>query len=237
MTPAPAPAPPRLGRAAFFDVDETLVAAKTMVEFWRFWRTRGRPEAAPAADRVLAGLLTLPREEANRGYFRLYRGVHTAELAAAGRDWYAGYRLGPRAMVRATLAALRQHRDRGDRIVLVSGSLRACLEPLAAELSAHLVCTEQEVAPDGRFTGELLRPMIGDCKRQAVTAALTGWDLDPRDCFAYGDHGSDLGMLRAVGNPVAVGEDPVLRRAAGRHGWRVLPAAAGALHPPAPGIG
>ncbi|MFG2298619.1 HAD family hydrolase [Streptomyces sp. NPDC048603] len=220
-------------RAAFFDVDETLVAAKTMVEFSRFWlRRRGSGPCDPTAADVLEELLALPREEANRAYYAHYRGILPAELAEAGLAWYALYRQGPQAMIAPALDALRAHRERGDRIVLVSGSLRACLQPLADELGASLLCTGQEVGADGRFTGTVNRSMIGPGKLRAVTEALGAWRLDPEDCWAYGDHASDLAMLEAVGNPVVVGDDPLLRQAAERHGWPVLPVRTGPLIAP-----
>ncbi|WP_260146620.1 HAD family phosphatase [Streptomyces sp. 2132.2] len=221
-------------RVAFFDVDETILQTKTMIAFWQYWQIH-RPDRGPrdSRDPGLADLLTLPREEANRGYYRLYGGVPSAELAEAGRRWYEEYRRGESVVVIAALNALRRHQRCGDTVVLVSGSMRACLEPVAEELGVDLLlCTEQERTAAGVFTGELLRPMIGPAKAAAVTAAMHALRVDPRDCFAYGDHASDLGMLEAVGHPVVVGGDSVLLAAAraGRVGhWRVLPSTGGPL--------
>ncbi|WP_162824165.1 HAD-IB family hydrolase [Peterkaempfera bronchialis] len=216
--------------AAFFDVDETLLNTKTMAAFWRYWRLHHPaygPQTTPAGLTV-AQLLTLPREQANRGYYQLFRGVKAADLAEAGRCWYEEYRHSDSAVIVTTLAELRNHQARGDTVVLVSGSMRACLEPVVAELGVDLLlCTEQEQTPCGVFTGELLRPMTGPAKARAVTEAMSALEADPRECSAYGDHASDLAMLQAVGRPVQVGCDPVLRAAARAGRWRVLPALAG----------
>ncbi|MFL6126382.1 MAG: HAD-IB family hydrolase, partial [Actinophytocola sp.] len=64
-----------------------------------------------------------------------------------------------------------------------------------------------------------------------VTAVLAEFGADPLDCFCYGDHISDLEMLAAVGNPHVVGGDAELCAHARRHGWPVLPADPGPLHP------
>ena len=48
--------------------------------------------------------------------------------------------------------------------------------------------------------------------------ALTTWE---QDSFAYADSHSDLPLLRAVGNPVAVNPDVALYRVARRHRWPV----------------
>lgn len=211
---------------AFFDVDETLVATKTMLSFWDFWtretetgRFEGRQPLSPAR------LLSLPREEANRAYFRHFAGVPETELLAAGRRWYTAGRGTSVTFLPETLRSLDRHRRRGHRIVLVSGSLHACLDPIAEEIGAdQVLCTEQAATEDGVLTGELVRPMIGDAKARAVEALLDTWDTDARVCHAYGDHPSDLPMLRMVGHPVVVGGHCGLTRIAHDQGWRVIPA-------------
>ncbi|MFH8293629.1 HAD family hydrolase [Streptomyces sp. NPDC018059] len=219
------------GRVAFFDVDETLISGKSMGDFWSHW---ARTAAGSPARCDLAGLLPelprLSRENANRAYYRLFAGVAPARLEEAGRSWYAGYRGRPDAAVVTVLAELRRHQRDGDRVVLVSGSFSACLTPLADDLGVdRVLCTRQITGPDGLLTGEVVRPVIGDGKATAIAEALTDWSVDPASCFAYGDHSSDLPMLRAVGHPVAVGTDPVLVGHARRLDWRRLPVRTGPL--------
>jgi HAD superfamily hydrolase (TIGR01490 family) len=215
-----------IARAALFDVDQTLVHAKTMVEFWRFWTTRWLADRAPdEAHRPIRPLLTLPREEANRGYYRLFRGVAAEDLAEAGRAWYADFMSRGDTLLPDTVRELLRHQARGDRIVLVSGSMHACLDPLARVFGADVLCTEQEVDADGRFTGRLDRSVIGTGRLRTVRAALEAWDIDPAHCSAYADHETDLELLHAVGDPVVVGDDPVLLAVAEAHGWRSLPGA------------
>ncbi|MFC4565147.1 HAD family hydrolase [Nocardiopsis mangrovi] len=220
---------PRL-RAAFFDVDETVITAKSMFDFLRYWMERnggGDTEYEKTAGRLrdLAHNGGLPRTEVNRAYYRLFAGVPMAELTDAGRAWYAEYRERPAAFVAASLDALAAHRRADDLVVLVSGSFRGCLEPIAADLGAHLVlCTEPLAGDDGILTGEVRQPMIGAAKADAVQRTMTELGLDPAGCSAYGDHATDLDMLTRVGRPSVVGEDPVLRDHALGNGWPVLPA-------------
>ena len=47
-------------------------------------------------------------------------------------------------------------------------------------------------------------------------------DIDLAESWAYSDSASDLPMLRAVGNPVAVNPDEELAAVAGHEGWRVM---------------
>lgn len=211
---------------AFFDVDETLVAGKTMREFLRFHLGTAKADArwrglvADAATRV----------EANRRYFRLYAGTRWTDLVEAGREWYAWWSRRPDGYVSGGLRALRHHRATGHAIVLVSGSFLPCLQPLAEHLGAEAVlCTRPEVDPDGVLTGAA-EPMIGRAKAVAAHRLAANWRVPAGHCFAYGDHVSDLDLLTAVGHPTVVGDDPELARHAARHGWPRLPA-----HPvPAP---
>jgi HAD superfamily hydrolase (TIGR01490 family) len=222
---------------AFFDVDETLITAKSMLDFVHhapqtLW------DKAPGYDneqqhREVADLDSLrrlgaSRAEMNRAYYRRYRGIPLARLQKAGRDWYRAYRTRPNAYVAAGLTALARHQQAGHGIVLISGSARPLLDPLAEDLGVDLVlCTEQVVDAQGLLTGEVVRPMIGEAKAAAVTKVMTQLGVPATDCFAYGDHASDADMLQSVGNPVAVGTDPVLARHAQASGWPVLPASPG----------
>ncbi|SEN90176.1 HAD-superfamily subfamily IB hydrolase, TIGR01490 [Actinacidiphila rubida] len=216
-----------VSRAAFFDVDETLVAQKTMFGFLRFHlAAAGRPPADyEGAYRAIQALKDrgATREEANRAYYTLYAGASAAELAAQGRAWYleqrraGGFYHGPGTQ------ALRRHQESGDATVLVSGSFFPCLDPVAEHLGATAVLGTPVVVREGRLTGEVRRPMIGAAKAEAAAAWAAARGIDLAGCHAYGDHSSDLELLRAVGHPVAVGADPVLRAHVARAGGRTLP--------------
>ncbi|MFJ6791624.1 HAD family hydrolase [Streptomyces angustmyceticus] len=227
-------------RAAFFDVDETLLNTKSMFHFLRFWMARQGDDGS-AYDAVMAEVNSqaasgVPRTEINRRYYRRFAGVDHAELTRAGRDWYDAYRREGSAVVVAAWAAARRHALAGDLVALVSGSFRALLEPLAADLGADLIlCSEPLVGEDGRLTGEIRRPMIGAIKADAVRETLAARGLPAEECSCYGDHASDLDMLQVVGDPVIVGADPVLLERAQALDWAVLSAAAGPLRARTPG--
>jgi phosphoserine phosphatase len=74
--------------------------------------------------------------------------------------------------------------------------------------------------------------MIGEAKQAAVSQLLRRSGTRAEECYAYGDHSSDLGLLRAVGDPTVVGNDPVLLEQALAHGWQRLAATAGPLPVP-----
>jgi HAD superfamily hydrolase (TIGR01490 family) len=194
--------------AAFFDVDDTLIRGNSMASFLR--------HAGGNVPEVAAALRGLPRAEANRRYYRQFAGWSAARLAELGRDWFSPELFSP-----PVLDALRAHRAAGERVFLVSGSFFACLDPIAAAVGAQRAFGTRPVVRAGVLTGEVRAPMIDEVKARVVVLVAAALGLDLARCSAYGDHESDLPMLNVVGRPVVVGENPVLRAAARRHGWEV----------------
>ncbi|KJS63170.1 HAD family hydrolase [Streptomyces rubellomurinus] len=214
------------GAAAFFDVDETLVTAKTMFSFLEFhFAATGRPPAVYHRARTGLRLLSdhgLSREEVNRAYYRHYAGAEAADLTRQGEEWFRQQLAGGGFFHLPVLRALERHLAAGDRVVLVSGSFFPCLDPIARHLGAHEALGTPQLIVAGRLTGEVTHPMIGPAKAVAARGWAHTHGLDPTRCTAYGDHATDLPLLRAVGHPVAVGDDPALLAEAARPGGRHL---------------
>ena len=213
-------------RAAFFDVDETVIVVKSMFRFLEFhFERRGLPPSAYERVRdELVGLAAagVPRAETNRRYYRSYAGRRADEVAAQGREWFAAELAAGGLFVAPVLDALAAHRAAGDLVGLVSGSFPPCVDPIAAHVGADLVlCTRPEIV-GGFYTGEVARPAIGEEKGELVRAALAEHGIPAEASSAYGDHISDLPMLEAVGDPVVVGADPALRDVGAQRGWRSI---------------
>lgn len=216
--------------AAFFDVDETLTTVKSMIAFLEYdWAAIGRPAAdvEDAKRRLREVAARTSREEANRAYYRLYAGRSAAELVARGREWFGHELAGGGLFNPSVLGGFERHRRRGDLTVLVSGSFPACLDPIAAHIGAELTIGTMPEVVDGVYTGEVDVPMIGQAKAAAARRVLSAHRIEPRHSYAYADHESDLPLLREVGIPTMVGDDPVLLGHARREHWGRLPGGAG----------
>jgi HAD superfamily hydrolase (TIGR01490 family) len=208
--------------AAFFDVDETLISVKSMFRFLEYHlRVMGAgPDAYPAArDRLLTQAAGTTRAVANRAYYELYAGVSSELLSAHGRAWCAEEISRPAFFHPALVERFRRHRRAGHLTVLVSGSFLACLQPIADHLGADEILCSVPLIADGRYTGAVGRTMIGTTKGMAAGEMMSANGLLPEDCYAYGDHASDLPLLEIVGHPVVVGTDPELAGRAERYGW------------------
>ena len=83
--------------------------------------------------------------------------------------------------------------------------------------------TRYEVDAGGNFTGRLDGPFVyGPGKVEAMQRFADLHEIDLAESYAYSDSLSDLPMLRAVGNPVAVNPDPPLAEIAKAEGWQTM---------------
>ena len=226
MSAAPG-APKAAVEIAFFDVDETLITVKSMFRFLEFhYQERGLPPSVYEEDagalrrRSAAGISRLVT---NREYYRLYADRPREELFAHGRAWFEAELAGGALLHPPVVSALRRHQEQGARIVLVSGSFRPCLEPVAELLGAdEILCSEPEYV-GGYCTGLVEHPVIGVEKGKLARELMRRRAVSPPHAAAYADHASDLDLLRSVGHPVAVGDDMVLGAHVAQVGGDTLP--------------
>ncbi|MFP4438369.1 MAG: HAD family hydrolase [Chloroflexaceae bacterium] len=230
LTPPPATATVRF---AFFDVDETLIRIKSMFSFKEFFQRHYADGTEAARIEQYQQFIRriedyqrrgMRREFINRAYYESYQGQEPERIRTCARAWFSQIRAEISDLyVTQTRGRLHAHQARGEEPVLVSGSSVEILAPVAEELGVqHVLATRLEVK-NGRYTGRILLPqMIGDGKRIAVMNFMETHGASPQECFAYGDHPSDLPLLEAVGNPRIVGEDARMLAVAVERGWEVV---------------
>lgn len=222
--------------AAFFDVDGTVMRTNIThyyvhIATLGFSRTRRVLWTLAAGPKAIHYLLLdkLSRGAFNRVFYRNYRGLEASRVRAlAGEIFTAVMR--PR-LYPGALAAIAAHRGRGERIVLVTGSIDFLIAPLARHLGVRAEDTIAVTLAErnGRFTGELTGPPLSEEeKARAVRDYAAREGIDLAAATAYGDSGADLPMLAAVGHPVLVNPSPKLARLGRDRGWRIETWAAGA---------
>ena len=197
--------------AAIFDVDGTLVGSN-VVSYYAWLKMRELPAAARPA--WLATFLTkipyywgldkVSRAHFNRAFYKNYAGWKPARARHLGQESFAGFTLSR--IYPEALACLRDHKAKGHRVVLLSGALDFLLEPMK-DLADDVLCSSLAVE-DGEFTGELSgAPVAGEARARMLASYARKRNVDLSRSFAYADAISDLPMLEAVGNPVAVNPD------------------------------
>jgi len=214
--------------AAFFDVDGTLVRT-TIVHYYAYFRRAGmsvwtrRLWSIAFLGRCLVYLILdkIDRSWFNRVFYRNYGGMSASEVRGRVEKCFQDV-LHPN-LYPAGCARVEQHRREGLDVVLVTGSIDFLMAPLARELGVEHVVAPRLVEHDGRFTGELDGPPIGEEeKARRIRQYAADHNIDLTRSFAYGDSVADLPMLECVGRPVAINPDRALAAVARKRGWTVL---------------
>jgi HAD superfamily hydrolase (TIGR01490 family) len=214
--------------AAFFDLDRTLMAGSSAMHFgraaYRSGMVRRRQLAAWGLDH-LRFRLRGSTDEGTQALLAVVKdllgGVPEKEVARMAPDLLAGIlpRIYPQMM-----EEVHMHQDAGRPVFIVSAASNPLVELLARVLGFEGgIGTRYEVSSDGTLTGDIEGPFIyGEGKVEAMQRFADEHGIDLGESWAYSDSISDLPMLRAVANPVAVNPDPELAEMAEREGWRVM---------------
>jgi HAD superfamily hydrolase (TIGR01490 family) len=120
------------------------------------------------------------------------------------------------------LRLVERHRERGERVYIVSATLQEIVEAIAEDLGFDGALGTICEVRDGRYTGRALRALHAEAKADCVRAVAAEEGLDLSACAAYSDSHTDLPFLEVVGRPAAVNPDRRLRRIARDRGWPVL---------------
>jgi HAD superfamily hydrolase (TIGR01490 family) len=214
-------------RAAFFDLDRTVIARSSSLALAGAFRRRG---LIGRRQLLRAGLAQLHfsllgvgeeagRELAERG-MRVLTGVSVLEVRKLVSD---AIEPALRPLVyRGALELVQRHRARGDRVYLVSAALDEVVEQLAAELRFDGSLGSSCIVENGIYTGRPGSLCYGAEKALALTRLAAVEGLELARSAAYSDRATDLPFLEAVGCPVAVNPDRQLRLIARERAWPVV---------------
>lgn len=211
-------------KAAFLDVDGTLLAETTTYLFARILRRRGLLKRSFILRAMYHGL---QHKFGRLDYGRLVgfglRNIATIPVVELERIAAQNFQefVRPRLFegVAEHLAGLR---DEGTQIILVSSSPGIVIEPL----SQYLGCTSTITTPVRIERGCLIG--LGDgpaCYGEGKLYWAERWaeehGISMDEAVAYADNWSDRALLARVGRAVAVRPHRKLKRLARRRGWTI----------------
>lgn len=216
-----------MAAAAFFDLDRTVIRRSSVLALAGSFRRRGLISRLDLVKSAFWQLLFVAR------------GASAERVRAASEDGMkvlAGFRVEDmRALVGDAmepvlrplvydepLHLVRRHRERGEKVFIVSATLQEIVEHIAEDLGFDGAIGSTCEIVDGVYTGRSLRAAHGEGKASAVRELAAAEGLELGACTAYSDSYSDVPFLEAVGHPVAANPDRKLRRIARDRGWPVL---------------
>ncbi|WP_449430687.1 histidinol-phosphatase [Pseudomonas putida] len=213
-------------RLALFDLDNTLLGGDSDHAWGDYLCKRGILDPVAYKQRndafyqdYLNGSLDL------QAYLAFAMEILAATPTAQLDEWHRDFMrdcIEPIILPKA-LALLQQHREAGDKLLIITATNRFVTAPIARRLGVRtLLATECETL-DGRFTG---RSTDIPCFREGKVTRLQRWMLENghnlQDSYFYSDSMNDLPLLEQVAHPVAVNPDPNLQAEAERRGWSVI---------------
>jgi HAD superfamily hydrolase (TIGR01490 family) len=209
--------------AAFFDMDRTVLTIDTALSWSRFMHARGELSRTFMARAlwwtVLYRFALLDMESLAKNMVRQLEGDPEDEMIAKCEIWHREYVLQKVAV--AAKRTIERHRERGDEVVLLTGSTQYAAEAVGRGLGIeHVLCTRLEVE-DGRFTGKLSAMCFGEHKVTVAERWAAERGVELKRSWFYSDSYNDLPMLKRVGVPVAINPDGRLERHARRNWWRI----------------
>lgn len=212
-----------MNRAAFFDMDRTLVRRNTgsLYMLWRYQRgevglrdmarvgswllryTFGVLDAEALARNGIQDVAGLDEEHFESELALFYTERVRPHISAAGRREVSA------------------RSGEGFVPVVLSAGTRYAVEPLARELSIdHVLCTQLE-AKEGKLTGRCEQLCYGRHKVHIAEKWAAAHNIDLDQSVFYTDSISDLPMLHRVGEARVINPDPRLRIVALRQGWPI----------------
>ncbi len=120
-------------------------------------------------------------------------------------------------------ALLRQHRDAGHELLIISATNLFITEPIAALFGVPTILSTEPEIVDNRYTGRYLGTPTYQLGKVIVLEAWladTGHSL--AGSFFYSDSINDLALLERVDHPIVVHPDAELKAIAESRGWKII---------------
>lgn len=215
-------------RAAFFDVDNTLVRGSTLYFLGRGMYQRGFFTKADISRFVVANIRFRMTGTEKKEVIEKFQnaatdfiGGHAVEdIKKIGEEIYDEF-VSPK-LWEGTCEIARSHLEKGEEVWLVTAAPQDMADIISERLGLTGAIGSKAHIENGIYTGTLDGKLLHGIEKARAIQELSkerGFDLD--DCYSYSDSHNDIPLLQAVGNPNAINPDAVLRIRALAEGWPI----------------
>jgi len=216
-------------KLALFDLDHTLLPLDSDQSWGEFTLALGWVDPATFQARnnafyadYQAGCLDI------HDYVRFSTAAIREQGAAAAAEAHALFmeRVIRPALLPSALDLVATHRNRGERLVMVTATNEFITRPIAQAFGMEVLLAVELVRDEtGFFTGDIAGvPTLREGKVTRVQQWLEAQGLSLQDVEAtfYSDSMNDLPLLEQVQHPVVTNGSPALKQIALARGWRIL---------------
>ena len=219
---------PTSEKAAFFDVDNTLVRGSTLYFLGRGMYQRGFFTKADISRFVVANIRFRMTGTEKKEVIEKFQnaatdfiGGHAVEdIKKIGEEIYDEF-VSPK-IWQGTFEIAQSHLDKGEEVWLVTAAPQDMANIISTRLGLTGAIGSKAIIKDGIYTGELDGKLLhGNEKAVAIRELADERGYDLTQCYSYSDSHNDLPLLTAVGNPSAINPDAILRLKALAEGWPI----------------
>ena len=215
-------------RAAFFDLDKTVIAKSSLVALGPEFHARGLLHRRTLVWAVISQMFFLrfgaDEEKLSRireSVLKVTKGWDRTEVRELVAETINEV-IEPLIYDEA-LELIEHHREQGDEVWLVSMAPEEIVEPFAELLGiTGAIASRATIDENGKFTGAMDFFAQGENKAVAIRELAAKRDIDLATSFAYSDSETDIPMLLTVGHAYAVNPDKALTRMAHEREWPIL---------------
>lgn len=215
-------------RAAFFDVDNTLIRGSSLYFLGRGMYQRGYFTKKDISRFVLANLRFRLTGKENKEEIQRFQdaatdfigGHNVKDIEAIAQQIYDEF-VSP-AMWQGTIDIAQTHIANGVEVYLVTAAPEDMATLIAKRLGLTGALGSKAEIEDGHYTGRMNGALLhGKEKAVAVRELAVAKGFNLEDCFAYSDSNNDLPLLQCVGHPSAINPDALLGLRAMAEGWPI----------------
>jgi len=215
-------------RAAFFDLDKTVIAKSSLVALGPEFHARGLLHRRTLVWAVISQMFFLrfgadeeKLSKIRESVLKVTKGWdrdEVRELVAQTINEVVEPLIYDEA-----LELIEHHRAQGDEVWLVSMAPEEIVDPFAELLGiTGAIASRATIDENGKFTGAMDFFAQGENKAVAMRALAATRGIDLAESFAYSDSETDIPMLQCVGHAYAVNPDRALTRMAHEREWPIL---------------
>ena len=215
-------------RAAFFDVDNTLIRGSTIYFLGRGMYQRGYFTKKDISRFVLANLRFRLTGKENKDEIQRFQdaatdfigGHNVKDIEAIAQEIYDEY-VSP-AMWQGTIDIAQALEAEGIEVYLVTAAPEDMAVLIAKRLGLTGALGSKAEIENGTYTGRMNGALLhGKEKAIAVTELAKEKGFNLSECFAFSDSNNDLHLLLCVGHPSAINPDALLGLRAMAEGWPI----------------
>lgn len=215
-------------RAAFFDLDKTVIAKSSLAALGPEFHARGLLHRRTLVWAVFSQMLFVrfgaddeKLTKIRESVLKITKGWDHQEVRTLVAETINEI-IEPLIYDEA-LELIDHHLAEGDEVWLVSMSPAEIVEPFAELLGiTGAISSKSKIDENGKFTGEMEFFAQGENKAVAMRELAEQRGINLADSFSYSDSETDIPMLAAVGHPFAVNPDKTLARVAHDNQWPIL---------------